>query len=146
MPARLAPRVAGGLLIVALAAGCGGDEQTGRDSIFGVDIPGTANPSTSTSGNTVTKLFDVTGDWTEVSVVIAETAKREGWRIESVNCVGTGNDVIAKKDDNGTWLLLESGAGERGAGIIVRPDPAQSGPAPFTVSGRCPSQLVDAAR
>ena len=39
---------------------------------------------------------------------------------------GSGNDVIAKKSISGTWVLLEAGAGTRGAGIILRLDPARN--------------------
>ena len=137
-----------GFAFSLLIAGCSSEqerEQFHSESVLQVEIPGTTDRTVTTSGDTVTKLFDVAGDWIQVSVDIAHIVQREGWQIESVNCVGTGNDVVAKRNDNGEWLLLESGAGERGAGIIVRPDPAQAPPSPFTVTGRCPVQLVNAA-
>jgi hypothetical protein len=89
--------------------------------------------------------MDVTGDWNAVSVRLAEAARATGWTVTAVNCVGTGNDVIAKKRIGGEWFLLESGAGTRGAGIILRYDPQQQAPEGFSASGRCPPELVRAA-
>lgn len=115
------------------------------ESILQVDIPGTSNGKTSTaSSGTVTKLLDVTGDWTQVSIELAAIVQAEGWTITSLNCVGTGNDVIATKQVGGEWLLLESGAGTRGAGVIVSRDPSQQSPGVLRVTGRCPGELVDA--
>ena len=125
-------------------SGCGSTERAiSRESILQVPIPGTAAASTSTSGDTVTRLLDVTGSWVQVSVDLSLTVQREGWQVDSLNCVGTGNDVIAKKRVSDRWLLLESGAGERGAGIIVRPDPGQLPPGELVVTGNCPRALVD---
>lgn len=93
----------------------------------------------------MTRLMDVVGDWNEVSVAIARAVRDHGWTVESLNCVGTGNDVIAKKLVDDTWVLLESGAGTRGAGIILRIDPQQVPPGEFTVTGPCPVALVTAA-
>ena len=145
--------VAGAALVVALAACTSGvvDRSPERDgpiagqSILSVDIPGTADGQVSTAADgSVTKLFDVTGDWEEVSIGIAGIAQDEGWTVSSLNCVGTGNDVIAKKLVDGQWLLLESGAGERGAGVIVSLAPQQVPPGTLTVTGRCPDALVRA--
>lgn len=112
-------------------------------------IPGVADPVTAATqaGERpgVTVLADVTGDWNQVSVEIARAVRAEGWRITAVNCVGTGNDVIAKKQIEETWVLLESGAGTRGAGIILSYDPDQALPAAFAVTGPCPPALVAAA-
>jgi len=93
----------------------------------------------------LTILMDVPGDWIAVSAAIARAALTGGWTIESVNCVGSGNDVIAKKMISGRWVLLEAGAGTRGAGIILRLDPTGSPPAPFTVSGGCDPAFASAA-
>jgi hypothetical protein len=121
-----------------------GDPIAGQ-SILNIEIPGTADGRVSTDADgSVTKLFDVTGDWEEVSIDIAGIAQDEGWTVSSLNCVGTGNDVIAKNLVDGQWLLLESGAGERGAGVIVSRAPQQVPPGSLTVSGRCPDALVRA--
>ena len=121
------------------------DGPIAGQSIFDIEIPGTANGqlTTGTDGS-VTKLYDVTGDWEQVSVELAGIVQDEGWTVASLNCVGSGNDVIARKLVDGQWLLLESGAGERGAGIIVRRAPQQSAPPSLSVSGRCPDALVRA--
>ena len=133
------------LLVVLLLFACGQQvAQAEQESILQIAIPGTENPTLNTSGTTQTRLLDVTGSWIQVSVDLASIVQREGWQIESLNCVGTGNDVIAKKNVEGQWLLLESGAGERGAGIIVRPDPTQTPPVGgVTITGNCPPQFVD---
>lgn len=136
---------------LAMTAGaCGtrsaGDGTIASESILRVAIPGTSGGSTSTaSDGTVTKLFDVMGDWSLVSVELARIVQREGWTITAVNCVGTGNDVIAQKRVAGEWLKLESGAGGRGAGIIVSRDRSQRPASPLSVTGRCPRALVDVA-
>lgn len=140
------------LLLVALLPACttgvidrSSDDPIAGQSILGVEIPGTANGEINTgSDGSVTKLFDVTGDWELVSVEIAEIVQDEGWTVASLNCVGSGNDVIARKLVDGQWLLLESGAGERGAGIIVRRAPRQVAPEALSVTGRCPDALVAA--
>lgn len=136
------------MVLAVVFGACGSEDPVAVDTVaidavLDVPIPGTANPSISASGDTVTRLFDVTGNWVQVSVDLAEVVQREGWRVQSLNCVGTGNDVIAKKQVDGRWLLLESGAGERGAGIIVRPDPDQTSASHVVVSGDCPEELVD---
>ncbi len=94
----------------------------------------------------VTKLYDVSGSWEEASVALAEAVRAHGWTIESVNCVGSGNDVIAKRRIGDSWVLLQSGAGATGAGIILSIDPNQAPPAPFAVTGSCAQALVGAAR
>ncbi len=93
----------------------------------------------------VTQLHDVTGNWEAASVSLAQAVQEHGWGVELINCVGTGNDVIAKKQIEGQWVLLESGTGTRGAGMILRIDPAQQPPEPLAVEGRCPPSLVAAA-
>jgi hypothetical protein len=93
----------------------------------------------------VTQLRDVAGNWEAASVSLARAVQENGWGVELINCVGTGNDVIAKKQIEGQWVLLESGTGTRGAGIILRIDPAQQPPEPFAVEGRCPPSLIAAA-
>lgn len=140
MPVRL---LAWGGLVCALAVVACSGEAPAAEPILQVAIPGTENPVTTTSGETTTVLMDVPGDWNDVSVELSLAAQRAGWQIESLNCVGSGNDVIAKKLADGRWLLLESGAGERGAGIIVRPAPDQGPPGRLVVTGRCPRELVE---
>lgn len=136
--------------LATITAACGalsaGDEIIGSESILQVAIPGTSGGSTTlASDGTATKLFDVTGDWSLVSVELARIVQREGWTITALNCVGTGNDVIAQKQVAGEWLKLESGAGVRGAGIIVSRDASQDPPSRLSVTGRCPQALVDVA-
>jgi hypothetical protein len=144
------------VLLLAVLGACSGGSSDGltlsaleHDPILDRDIAGTTNPRTTEtrSGDQpgITVLMDVTGDWNAVSAAIAEAARTSGWTITSVNCVGTGNDVIAKKQIDDTWALLESGAGTRGAGIIIRYDPQQRGPGSFSASGPCPAELVAAA-
>jgi hypothetical protein len=143
-------------LLVALLGACANGSSDGltlsaleADAILDQTIAGTTNPRTTDTQSgerpSLTVLMDVTGDWNAVSGELAEAARATGWTITSVNCVGTGNDVIAKKQIDGTWALLESGAGTRGAGIIIRYDPDQRSPGAFSVSGRCPTLLVAAA-
>ena len=93
----------------------------------------------------VTQLRAVTGSWEAGSVSLAQAVQEHGWGVELINCVGTGNDVIAKKQIEGQWVLLESGTGTRGAGLILRIDPVQQPPEPLAVEGRCPPSLVAAA-
>lgn len=137
-----------------VAACAGGDEGVTLDDLEAdpvaiATIPGTTNRrvtdrrSGADPGFTV--LMDVPGDWVAVSAALARTALASGWTIESLNCVGSGNDVIGKKSISGTWVLLEAGAGTRGAGIILGLDPADSPPGPFSVSGRCDPGFVAAA-
>ncbi len=136
-------------------AACGGSGERldlatlEREPILALPVAGTANQRTVASSGgdrpAVTVLADVTGDWSDVSVALARAVRGEGWTITSVNCVGTGNDVIARKLVAGTWVLLESGAGTRGAGVILRADPDQGDSPPFVASGRCPAALVEAA-
>lgn len=92
----------------------------------------------------VTQLMEVSGNWEAASVELARTVQAHGWAVESINCVATGNDVIGKKQIGGQWVLLESGAGTRGAGIILRLDPSQQPPGSFGVEGRCPAALLAA--
>lgn len=141
-----------GLIVLLVGIGaCGGAGDVTvleAESMLSVSIPGTAGGRTTTDTDPprVTRLFDVTGDWNAVSVAIADAAQAAGWTIESVNCVGTGNDVIARKNVDGTWLLLESGAGTRGAGIIVSIASAQRPPKAFQATGSCPRALESAAQ
>ncbi len=93
----------------------------------------------------ITKLFEVDGAWEAASVALALAVREHGWEIERINCVGTGNDVIARKQVDGTWLLLESGAGSKAAGMIVSIDDDQGATEGLSVGGRCPPELVDAA-
>lgn len=93
---------------------------------------------------TLTKLYEVSGSWEAASVALADAVQAHGWTIESVNCVGTGNDVIAKKQIEGTWVLLQSGAGARGAGLILTIDGTP--PNSFTVTGSCQPAFVKAAQ
>jgi hypothetical protein len=135
------------MVLVFLAAACGGGDRAAVESrsILTRSIGGTSGGSVDVDGDRVTQLLDVIGDWNAVSVQIAEVALDEGWEIESINCVGTGNDVIARKEVDGTSLLLEAGAGTRGAGLIVSVPPDQRGPGAFSESGRCPPELRAAA-
>ena len=149
-------RVIGVAVVGALAAAaCGGDaagvtlEDLEADPVAVATIPGTTNREvTDRRGGAdpaLTVLMDVPGDWVAVSAAIARTALAGGWTIESINCVGSGNDVIAKKMVEGTWVLLEAGAGKRGAGLILRLDPADSPSRPFSTSGNCDPGFVAAA-
>ncbi len=134
------------LAALLLLVGCGGGgSELADESIFSATIRGTSDQSLDAAGGRVTKLLDVTGDWNEVSVAIAQVAKAEGWSIEAINCVGTGNDVIARKQVEGRWLLLEAGAGTRGAGLIVSVAADQRPPGAFSVTGRCLLALEQAA-
>ena len=135
-----------GLALLAVAAGCAGDvEGLAELAILAVDISDTTNGETSIDGDSVTRLYEVTGDWEQVSIEIARAVKDEGWTITGVACVGTGNDVIAKKYIDDRWVLLEAGAGGRGAGIILRTDPDQTEPTGFSVTGPCARRFVSAA-
>jgi hypothetical protein len=134
------------LVLMLLLGACSGDGPALADeSILSANIPGTSETSFDDNGDQVTKLFDVSGDWVEVSIAIAEIVRDHGWSIEGINCVGTGNDVLARKQVDGRWLQLDSGAGTRGAGLIVSVAPDQRAPRPFTVTGRCPRTLEAAA-
>jgi len=92
----------------------------------------------------VTQLMEVRGSWEAASVKLAKAVLAHGWTVESINCVGTGNDVIAKKQIEGQWVLLESGAGTRAAGIILRRDPSQQPPKSLKLDDRCPAALIAA--
>jgi hypothetical protein len=136
------------LLTLAACGGSGVDLDTlEADPILEATIAGlSAGQITNrTPGEraTLTRLYEVSGSWEGASVALADAVQAHGWTIESINCVGTGNDVIAKKQIEGTWVLLESGAGARGAGLILTIDARP--PAPFTVSGSCQPALVKAA-
>jgi hypothetical protein len=130
-----------------LVAGCSGGvgAVVEDEPILRASIPGTRGGSIDLDGDRATRLLDVIGDWNAVSVNIAELAIDEGWTIEAINCVGTGNDVIARKNAGGTWLLLEAGAGTRGAGVIVSVPRDQRAPRSLGESGRCPQALREAA-
>ena len=139
------------MMVAALVgpAACAGSSDDGTltgESLLAVDIPGTSGGETSVAPDgAVTKLFDVAGDWSVLGVELARIVQAEGSTITALNCVGTGNDIIANKRVDDEWLLLESGAGGRGAGIIVSRDLSQQPPGPLIVTGRCPRGLVDAA-
>lgn len=142
-----------GVAVLTLAAfgACGGTLDTSAltsEAIFDARIPGTSGGTLTidAKGPSATKLFEVTGDWNDVSVEIARLAIEDGWTIEGINCVGTGNDVIARKQVDGRWLLLESGAGTRGAGVIVSVAPEQRSPDTLTETGPCPNALSAAVR
>jgi hypothetical protein len=137
-------------MVVIVVAACAGSTDTSvltSEPILDAAIPGTAGGRLTVDEDepTATKLFDVIGDWTAVSVAIAELVQAEGWTIERINCVGTGNDVIARKQANDTWLLLESGAGTAGAGLILTVAPEQRPPADFRSTGPCPQSLIAAS-
>lgn len=141
------------LSVLALAACSSGSDRVTlailqNESILEASIPGLSGKliSDEQSGSrpTLTQLMDVSGSWEAASVRLAETVAAHGWTVESINCVGTGNDVIAKKLVDGQWILLESGAGTRGAGIILSLDPSQSAPRSLSVEGRCPTALINA--
>ncbi|MDH3606252.1 MAG: hypothetical protein OER12_04585 [Acidimicrobiia bacterium] len=143
-------------IVGGLVAGCsnggGADRLTLDDlkseSILGADIPGFAGRQvTDEQGGdnpTITQLMTVTGDWNTASVDLANAVQLRGWTVESINCVGTGNDVIAKKLVGDEWALLESGAGTRGAGIILRRHPNQSPAGEVEIDSRCPPSLIAA--
>lgn len=142
------------MAIALLVAGCSAGSLTldnlKDEAILTADIPGMSDRriTEERSGDwpSLTQFGDVAGDWTAASVALANAVRLHGWTVTSVNCVGTGNDVIAKKEIGGTWVLLESGAGTRGAGIILRRDPSQQPPGAFGSEGRCPAALLEAAR
>jgi hypothetical protein len=135
------------MILVLVTNGCGGaGERTSLadEGILAAAVPGTANSRIdSQTDSRVVRLMDVTGDWNQVSVDIARLARQHGWNITSVNCVGTGNDVIAYKEAGDEVWLLESGAGTRGAGLIV--SVVGSAASGFTVGGRCPLSLIEEA-
>jgi hypothetical protein len=138
------------LLVTLAACGSGGVDLDTLEGapILQADIAGlSAGQITSTTPGeraTLTKLYDVSGSWEAASVALADAVQAHGWTIESINCVGTGNDVIARKQIEGTWVLLQSGAGTRGAGLILSID--RTPPAPFTVTGSCQPAFVVAAQ
>jgi len=142
------------MVLVTWLTGCGGESDGTSlledSSILVAEIPGLSagRISDRQTGDraSVTKLYDVSGSWEEASVALADAVRAHGWTIESINCVGSGNDVIAKRRIGDSWVLLQSGAGARGAGIILSIDPNQLPPAPFTVTGSCSQALVGAAR
>ena len=147
-------RLLAAVFLLAVSA-CSPTEEEGvtlaslrSESILDAAIPGlSAKRITEEQSGTrpkLTQLMDVTGSWETASVKIAEAVQIHGWTVESINCVGTGNDVIAKKLSEGQWMLLESGAGSRAAGIILSLDPGQRAPSPLTVDGRCPQALINA--
>jgi len=145
------PRIAA--LIVLVLAGCSANSGLGLDSleaesILSADIPGLSNDRVTDRQNgsspMITQLSDVAGSWEAASVEIAHAVRRHGWTVDSINCVGTGNDVIAKKQIEGQWVLLESGAGTRGAGIILRLAPTQQAPGSVDIDSRCSAALIAA--
>ena len=115
------------LLTLAACGGTGVDLNTLENApILEANIAGLSGGEITdrTAGEraTLTKLYEVSGSWEAASVALADAVQAHGWTIESINCVGTGNDVIAKKQIEGTWVLLESGAGAGGAGLILSID------------------------
>lgn len=115
------------------------------ESILTVPIPNTSNDRQLTEGDRqVTRLLDVDGDWEAVSVAMVDIVEAEGWSVFRLNCVGSGNDIIAKKWVREQWLLVEAGAGGRGAGVIVSIPDDQSPPGSLVVMGNCPAELVEA--
>ena len=151
---RIAIRALTAILVVATAA-CSTEpagltvEQLRAEPILSLELRGAGAGSITDqqdgSNPMATVLFDVEGDWRQVAVELAVQVREAGWTVENVNCVATGHDVIGRKELAGEWVLLESGAGTRGAGIILRRDPAQQPPQAFAVTGSCPSDLVRAA-
>ena len=143
-----------GVLLVVVSAACssGADGLTlatlEEEPILDAIIPGmTAKRITHEQGGSspmVTQLMEVSGSWETASVNLAKAVLGHGWTVESINCVGTGNDVIAKKLIADEWALLESGAGTRAAGIILQLDPSQQPPRSLSVQGRCPAELISA--
>ncbi len=137
---------------VVLAA-CGGESlniDTLADApILHAEIAGLTNGRvTQRDGGeraSITRLYEVAGSWEDASVSLAAAVSAHGWQIQSVNCVGTGNDVTAKRRIGGIWILLESGAGTRGAGIILSVDTDQAPPGPFAVTGSCTQALIESA-
>ena len=133
------------LAFVSACSGGGDGVALADESILQALVPGTSNSRIeSSSPQQVTRLMDVTGDWNRVSVDLARLAREHGWDVTSVNCVGTGNDVVGYKQVDGEARLLESGAGTRGAGIIV--SATNSVGSGFSSSGRCPLALVEEAQ
>ena len=148
---RIAFRTVAFALLLAAAACSGGDDgitldQLRAEPILSVDLSGadTGRVADEQGGADpmVMVLFDVAADWRDVAVDLADRVGAAGWTVETVNCVATGYDVIARKEIAGEWVLLESGAGTRGAGIILRRDPAQRAPRAFSVTGSCPADLA----
>ncbi len=141
------------LMFIAVACSSGGDALTlddlEKESILEANIPGLSGKriaeERSGADPRLTQLMDVAGSWEEASVKLAEAVQAHGWTVESINCVGTGNDVIATKLVGGQWVLLESGAGTRAAGIILRLHPTQRPPGDEPdLDNRCPRALIDA--
>jgi hypothetical protein len=114
------------------------------EGLLSVEVPGAVETTTDRSSGKVTRLFDVTGEWNRVSVTIAELAQADGWKIDKINCVGTGNDVIGLKKVGNGYRKLESGAGQRGAGIIVSEVGDRVITGGVVISGNCPQSLIDA--
>ena len=143
-----------GVLLIAVSAACssGSDGLTPatleEEPILDAIIPGlTAKRITDERGGPspmVTQLMEVSGSRETATVNLADAVLAHGWTVESINCVGTGNDVIAKKLIEGEWALLESGAGTRAAGIILQLDPSQQPPRSLSVQGRCLAELISA--
>ncbi len=142
--------VALAMMLAACAGNNAGLDTLEADPLLQADVEGLSagRITNRTAGEraTITKLYEVSGSWEAASVALADAVQAHGWTIESINCVGTGNDVIAKRQIAGTWVLLESGAGTRGAGLILSIDQTKRPPAPSTVIGSCQPALIDAAQ
>jgi hypothetical protein len=142
---------AGAILIFVVAAACAANTGVDLESepILHIDIPGwSGGEITERSGGaspSITKLYDATGSWESASVALAETVRGLGWRIQSINCVGTGNDVIALHQVGDEWILLESGVGTRGAGMILSITSERPTSSSLQVSGSCALEFVAAA-
>ncbi len=135
-----------GLAVVACA-----DSSAATDlaalPVMSAPVAGTTNSFVETNPDgKVFRQMDVTGEWNAVSASIADVVQAHGWTIESINCVGTGNDVISRKQVDGRWILMEAGAGETIAGMILSvPTDQRPARTPLEVTGRCPQVLVAAA-
>ena len=138
------------LLMAITLAACGSESlelsALENSPILQAEIPGfSGGRATERTAGSITKLFDVAGSWEDASVALAKAVKAHGWLVESINCVGTGNDVIARRQINGTWVLLESGAGAGGAGMILSIGSNPGSPSSLEVTGSCPQALIEAA-
>ncbi len=141
------------ITLIAAACTAGGDALTLTDleneSILAASIPGLSGKRITEeragSNPGLTQLMNVSGSWEAASVNLAQAVQAHGWTVESINCVGTGNDVIATKLVKGQWVLLESGAGTRAAGIILGIHPNQNPPdGDPDIDNRCAAALINA--
>ncbi len=136
----------------ALLAGCGGGPEPvalGDLPVLTALWPGTGPPErTEDAADRLVELRPLYGSFDKASVELATMVRAQGWQVTQVRCVGSGNDVIAVREvADGAWVLLEAGAGERGAGMILtRLDGPPTVPAEVPVEGDCPAALVAAVR